>query len=238
MQIVRQTSDDPDNHLFADGLQYLSKFWYCTDDDLSYKRDMREREKAFQSETFLCRACQKNIPRVQTYWFQSAFYLDHHFIDLPERVKLGVACVPCLEKQIEDYTRTCVDCGMPFYLPVLASVTPFCHQCRAGHGDERVRINRHIQRAVEARLPATLTHGEWQQILRDFDNKCAYCQNNQYLALDHFIPLTHGGGTTASNCVPCCLYCNSSKGKWLPTHHFVGVPQLDIIRVQTYLATR
>ncbi len=42
---------------------------------------------------------------------------------------------------------------------------------------------------------------------------CIYClASGVKLTLDHFIPLSKGGIHTASNCVPACKHCNSSKG--------------------------
>ena len=57
-----------------------------------------------------------------------------------------------------------------------------------------------------------LTTEQWDEILKNFDYKCAYCgkklDNPQR---EHFIPVSKGGGYTISNIVPSCVSCNSSK---------------------------
>ncbi len=41
-------------------------------------------------------------------------------------------------------------------------------------------------------------------------NKCIYC-GNQSESLDHLHPISRGGKSITSNCVPCCLSCNGKK---------------------------
>lgn len=44
-----------------------------------------------------------------------------------------------------------------------------------------------------------------------FGHACAYCGAQHDLHIDHFIPLAKGGTHAASNLVPACSACNSSK---------------------------
>lgn len=70
------------------------------------------------------------------------------------------------------------------------------------------RIRSNLRRA-----PGDLTDAEWRDILTEFGGACAYCQSRGLdLELEHVIPVSQGGLTTASNVVPACGSCNSSKG--------------------------
>lgn len=78
--------------------------------------------------------------------------------------------------------------------------------------DENRKLLVQLKRAIDAGLPATLTLEQWIATLKFYQGRCAYCRVGPYEAIEHFIPLTLGGGTTADNCVPACKTCNSSKG--------------------------
>jgi hypothetical protein len=57
-----------------------------------------------------------------------------------------------------------------------------------------------------------LTEKEWQFAIKYFNNQCCYCGTELTESTkDHIIPLAKGGQLTASNIVPCCRQCNSSK---------------------------
>ncbi len=69
------------------------------------------------------------------------------------------------------------------------------------------------RRMRKAGLPATLTGGQWQEILEQHDHACAYCGRADLpLEQEHMMPVSRGGGYTAANIVPACGPCNSSKG--------------------------
>lgn len=78
------------------------------------------------------------------------------------------------------------------------------------HPEERCIIEQR-RRARKQGLPDTLTAAEWQAICASFKFKCAYCGKRRRLTMDHVIPLSKNGGTTANNIVPACQSCNSSK---------------------------
>lgn len=231
--MYNRNSIDPDQHLYMDDLQVVAKYRYFPEDDLAYKRDMRQRESEWQNETFWCE-CKLPIRRRDTWWF-----FNRTYDAIPQRVKDHVHCVPCLMKHIMCYKRTCVDCGNDYFLPMLTSKTIHCEQCRSLYANENARLKRHIKRAKDVGLPATLTVEEWIQTIKDFNRVCAYCQENAYLVMDHFVPICHSGGTTVSNCVPACDSCNSSKGNahpdWLASPYWI---KGAIARVRVYLATR
>lgn len=107
--------------------------------------------------------------------------------------------------------------------------------------DEARKVKYHNSRARKANLPATLTLAQWQETIKYFQRKCAYCQKYEYALLEHYIPLGHGKGTTADNCVPACNSCNNIKQAWNPTANYgPDMEQMKegFARVQAYLATK
>ena len=68
----------------------------------------------------------------------------------------------------------------------------------------------------------TLTAFEWNQILEDQDNRCAFCHilfNHENIMTrperDHIIPLTAGGGLSKENVQALCRRCNAKKSSKL-----------------------
>lgn len=138
---------------------------------------------------------------------------------------------------LEAGNRRCIRCG--------AAITErepllFCADCRPAElARERQRVANHNARAVQAGLRADLSLAQWMETLADFNGLCAYCQERPYEHLEHFIPLTAGGGTTISNVVPACGRCNWSKGSDdpdLPQPSFFSSDPRE--RVRRYLAAR
>ena len=85
---------------------------------------------------------------------------------------------------------------------------------------DRTETGRLIGRLKKARrrIGGRVTEAEWQSIIAKYDGCCAYCgRSDRPLEMDHAIPISHGGGHVASNIVPACKPCNSSKGNrwWL-----------------------
>ena len=74
----------------------------------------------------------------------------------------------------------------------------------------RIRVQRRKARIKE--LPYTLTREEWEQALKYFGYRCAYCGKLEKLTQEHFIAVSHGGGYEKYNIIPACGKCNSSKG--------------------------
>lgn len=62
-----------------------------------------------------------------------------------------------------------------------------------------------------------LTTEEWELAQRYFKGECAYCGSSDKITKDHLDPLKNGGELKASNIVPACGSCNSSKRdhQWL-----------------------
>lgn len=75
---------------------------------------------------------------------------------------------------------------------------------------EKERIHRHNIKSRKSNCKADLTIEQWTQTLEYFNHACAYC-GGTYEIIEHYIPVSRGGGTTASNCVPACDRCNNVK---------------------------
>ena len=73
------------------------------------------------------------------------------------------------------------------------------------------RMSEHKRRALKNNLPKDLSIEQWEEVKAYFENKCAYCGEEKELTQDHFIPVSKNGGYTASNILPACKSCNSSK---------------------------
>ena len=58
---------------------------------------------------------------------------------------------------------------------------------------------------------------QWHDVQERFGGKCAYCGGVlEESCQDHFVPLSRGGQHVASNVLPSCRRCNSSKNNTLP----------------------
>lgn len=95
----------------------------------------------------------------------------------------------------------------------------------AGRASGREMAQR--RRARERGVVQDLTEDEWQACLAAFDHACAYCGQapDPTLTQDHVLPITSGGGHTATNVVPACVSCNSRKhtsllDEWYPAQPF------------------
>jgi hypothetical protein len=95
-----------------------------------------------------------------------------------------------------------------------------------------------LSKARAFSLPATLTKEAWARTVADFEARCAYCDLSQWQVVEHFVPISLGGGTTPGNCLPACAPCNYSKSS-KPIEQLeavFGVERLSQLR--TYLAGR
>ena len=75
---------------------------------------------------------------------------------------------------------------------------------------------RKIAGIIDNNIVQGLTAQQWERILAKCGNACVYCGGKADLTMDHLVPLSRGGGHTASNVVPACLHCNSAKGARTP----------------------
>lgn len=79
-----------------------------------------------------------------------------------------------------------------------------------------VSIQRYRRRTNFKNAKADLTAAQWLAIKTAYRNRCAYCGMKKSLTQDHIIPVSKGGDHTASNIIPACRSCNSSKGARRP----------------------
>jgi len=99
---------------------------------------------------------------------------------------------------------------------------PRCKECNA----PRRYQQQEKRRARKAAVRCDLTGKQWDYILAVFEGKCVYCGKVLEIPCqDHFIPLSAGGPHTASNILPSCRRCNSSKNssppqEWLGSTEF------------------
>jgi 5-methylcytosine-specific restriction endonuclease McrA len=87
------------------------------------------------------------------------------------------------------------------------------------------RCSSQRRKARKHGLTATFNRFEWDECKQFFNFQCAYCDKEDSLAQDHFIPLAKGGGYEKSNIVPACMICNSYKRdldflEWYPQQEF------------------
>jgi len=53
-------------------------------------------------------------------------------------------------------------------------------------------------------------------IFRRDEHRCAYCNTNKDLTIDHIYPKSRGGKNSWENLITCCFKCNSKKGDKTP----------------------
>jgi 5-methylcytosine-specific restriction endonuclease McrA len=85
------------------------------------------------------------------------------------------------------------------------------NECDTAMGFKQWTLDRHRSRAKNPDS-YNVTVVDWMKILKDFDNRCAYCRRSGQMTIDHVVPLSRGGRHSISNLVPACRSCNKQKG--------------------------
>lgn len=85
---------------------------------------------------------------------------------------------------------------------------------------EQSRIRRSHRRAAMRAVDSDFTAEQWRAIKAAYQHRCAYCGERRPLTIEHVVPISLGGPHTASNIIPACLSCNSSKGARPPQTTF------------------
>jgi hypothetical protein len=115
---------------------------------------------------------------------------------------------------------------------------------------KQTAIHKLRRRSRELSVEHTLTAQEWKRALEYFDNCCAVCgcskSKTRTIAIDHWMPLSKGGATTALNIVPLCHSlkgdqngCNNLKNarlpeKWLLERYGAEIGQVILFRINQY----
>jgi CRISPR/Cas system Type II protein with McrA/HNH and RuvC-like nuclease domain len=83
----------------------------------------------------------------------------------------------------------------------------------------------------------------WKNSIKEkWNYKCAYCESEKEITLDHIIPQSRGGTDHITNVVCCCLSCNRSKAHenwetWFLMQEFFTENRLEnIIKWRTQLS--
>ena len=80
-----------------------------------------------------------------------------------------------------------------------------------------------------------ISNKNWRESLNKVTNyKCIYCGKPSE-SLDHLHPMSKGGISSTSNCVPCCLSCTGKKSdsevlSWYRTQNFYDPRRAMAIR--------
>jgi len=86
--------------------------------------------------------------------------------------------------------------------------------------------------------PNSLTWGEYERTIADFNGLCAFCQERPYQELEHFHPRSKGGKTELANVLPVCKRCNVRKSN-LTGDALIGAFGIATIeRLRQYLELR
>lgn len=73
------------------------------------------------------------------------------------------------------------------------------------------RIRSVNNRARRMGVSGVITVQEWLTIFNQAEGKCVNCGSDEYICIDHIIPLSQGGQNTIENIQPLCRVCNISK---------------------------
>lgn len=95
---------------------------------------------------------------------------------------------------------------------------------------DRIALYRQKRKAHKKEVQNTLTLEQWMQVIKYFDNKCAYCGRELPLEKEHFMPLSKGGPLTRDNIICACKRCNSSKGNTMYEDWYTQQPFYDKTR--------
>lgn len=138
-----------------------------------------------------------------------------------------------LNKNYEENKEYRLECRKEYYKKNKEKVRETIRQ----YSKENPHISRQYRqrrKALERKLPHTLTIEEWNNTKKYFNNSCAYCgiteaehlkKHNEQLHQEHFIPISKDGEYTRNNIIPACKTCNGSKNnndffKWYSNYEF------------------
>ena len=96
------------------------------------------------------------------------------------------------------------------------------------HTPDQYLYNLHTTSSAEAKRL-------WRKHIKEsWSHKCAYCNSEENLTLDHIVPQSKGGMDFTKNVVCCCHSCNQNKGHehwklWYVQQDFYSEERFDKI---------
>ncbi len=185
-----------------------------------------------------CRKCRKPLRRSEIQSGKLVRRISNEWRDETSYIFLCKDCMVDIAYSCYGLDAICAMCHChysPYPLSRTSSLPLVCGLCIDPDLAEREnsRVQAHNKRAQVSKLPATLTIDAWLAALNYFNWKCAYCRG-KYEGLEHYIPLSHGGGTTADNCLPACATCNSRKNNLHPSEFCYLFPAKNMACIQAY----
>lgn len=220
-----ETIDDIHTRL-QDLIQELTNInWDCL---------LKQREETLSNYLYCkqkeCFGCQQIFPYISLY--------DVHNRIPGNSAVIRHYCVDCLEEVYNSIFPHCVVCDCRYEIQTLTDDSDFCPHCRVEkYCNERRRLKSHLERASQYRVEASLTLKQWLTTLDYFKWTCAYCKG-PFKGLEHYIPLSIGGGTSADNCVPSCTKCNTAKKDKAPLEFYSLFPTENLSRISKYLESQ
>lgn len=170
------------------------------------------------SKIFHCETCQQSFQRRELTVIWNDFY-----------------CKDCEHTIRKDHTFICLICKKEY----LSKDTPesemeICDKCEFETKLYTCILHQRA-RARRGNAEYTLTLSQWLITWNYFERKCAYCLK---LAgyIEHFLPVTLGGGTTINNCIPACNSCNLKKSNRHPDKLDNFFPADNLARIRNYLS--
>src|SRR3990167_8869942 len=70
--------------------------------------------------------------------------------------------------------------------------------------------------AARRRGEPVIEMADWKAKWDQFGGRCGYCNGNEFMGMDHMIPIHLGGKHEIGNVVPCCRSCNGRKAATPP----------------------
>lgn len=192
-------------------------------------------QELIDSDLVACYGCKRDIRYIDATW--SPF--------VNKKTAQEPYCPTCVPKMLEYYVRQygsdCSLCHTRFiYVWSFPSSVILCENCKNTNQysldilkTEHRRIAVNLERTEQSYSLDRLRLNEWLKTLEHFSWKCAYCSGN-YDCLEHFIPVSLGGLTIRSNCVPACNMCNTRKREHYPQDVKL-IPTEAMQQVQSYL---
>lgn len=135
----------------------------------------------------------------------------------------GYLCPSCYDMAFATLSQVCAKCSQRVLIPIKR--VRLCDACWSPENRrEMARVRAQNARAIQGGLAGNLSYRQWYATLDYYNWTCAHCKGARgpYTDLDHVVPISCGGGTTALNCAPSCQHCNHPNYRGKPTDRVLG----------------